>query len=292
MRSMTGYGQAEGSLETLAVAVTVRGVNHRYLDVVLRLRDEAKPSEAPLRELVGKTAERGRIEIGVEAQRLGERPATVEVDRAAVEALHAASRDLADRGLVRGEITLADLARFPDVVRVTRPHETWGEAEQALVLAIAARALAQFTAGRESEGARLRVVLEDKLATLAGLAERLAARRDAVVPELRAALQRRLDEALGARGLDAVRLEQEVALLVDRSDVTEELDRLHAHLQHFREILSGAGAIGKRLDFLSQELFRELNTLGSKSRDAEMVRLLLDAKVLCEQLREQVQNVE
>jgi uncharacterized protein (TIGR00255 family) len=292
MRSMTGYGQAEDATVRATIAVTVRGVNHRYLDVSIRLRDEAKASEGALRELVARVAERGRVEIGVEQQRLGDRSSTVEIDRGAVEALHAASRELAERGLLSGELSLADLFRLPDVVRVQHAEEGWGEAEQTLLLAVATRALAQFTAGRESEGARLRVVLDEKLAGLAALRERLLVRRTAVVPEMRETLRRRLEEALAGRELDATRLEQEVALLVDKSDVSEELDRLAAHLEHFREILGSGGAIGKRLDFLSQELFRELNTLGSKCRDAEMTRMLLDAKVVCEQLREQVQNVE
>ena len=292
MRSMTGYGQAEDRTTHAAIAVTVRGVNHRYLDVSIRLREEAKASEGALRDLVGRVAERGRVEIGVEQQRLGDRASTVEIDRGAVEALHAASRELAERGLIGGELSLADLFRLPDVVRVQHAEEGWGEAEQSLLLVVAARALTQFTAGRESEGARLRVVLEEKLALLTGLRERLLTRREAVVPEMRETLRRRLDEALAGRELDSTRLEQEVALLVDRSDVSEELDRLNAHLEHFHEILNSSGAIGKRLDFLSQELFRELNTLGSKCRDAEMTRMLLDAKVVCEQLREQVQNVE
>jgi len=292
MRSMTGYGQAEEATTRATIAVTVRGVNHRYLDVSIRLRDEARASEGALRELVARTVERGRVEIGVEQQRLGDRPSSVEIDRGAVEALHALSRELAERGLIGGELSLADLFRLPDVVRVQHADEGWGGAEQALLLDIASRALRQFTAGRDSEGARLRVVLEDKLAVLESLRERLLARRTAVVPEMREALRRRLDEALAGRELDPTRLEQEVAVLVDRSDVSEELDRWSAHLGHFREILEGSGAIGKRLDFLSQELFRELNTLGSKCRDAEMTRMLLDAKVVCEQLREQVQNVE
>jgi uncharacterized protein (TIGR00255 family) len=289
---MTGFGQAEGSSERLAVTVTVRGVNHRFLDVALRLRDDAKASEAALRDVVAAAAERGRVEVGVDLRAIGERASTVEIDRGAVAALHAASRELAEQGWLRADLGLSDLVRLPDVVRVVRAEQEWGAVEEELLLATARRALEQFVGGRSSEGARLRAVLVERIEALAGLERRLRARRAEVVPEMRATLARRLDEALAGRALDSARLEQEVALLVDKSDVSEELDRLAAHLQHFRELFDAPTAVGKRLDFLTQEIFRELNTLGAKCRDGEMTRLLLDAKVLCEQLREQVQNVE
>jgi uncharacterized protein (TIGR00255 family) len=151
-------------------------------------------------------------------------------------------------------------------------------------------------AGRESEGARLARLLEERLGELAAVADdlgRLAgeARREQATA-LRARVEELLRAAPGGPALDPGRLEQELALLAERSDVAEELDRLAAHVEHFRELVAGGGPVGKRLDFLSQEVLRELNTAGSKCRHAPMTRRVLDGKVLCEQLREQVQNVE
>jgi uncharacterized protein (TIGR00255 family) len=136
------------------------------------------------------------------------------------------------------------------------------------------------------------VVLSDRLGELEAAAARLADRRHQVARELGESLRRRLRELLAEHAVAEERLAQEVAVLVDRSDIVEELDRLASHCEHFRSVMAEREAIGKRLDFLTQEIFRELNTLGAKCRDAEMIRSVVDAKVLCEQLREQVQNVE
>ena len=137
----------------------------------------------------------------------------------------------------------------------------------------------------------MRAALEPRLVELGGVVEALARRRDTVRAATAEALRERIVELAGDV-VDESRLAQEVAHLVDRSDGAEELDRLGLHLEHFQEVMDAVGSIGKRLDFLSQEIFRELNTVGSKCRDAEMVQRVLDGKVLCEQLREQVQNVE
>ncbi|HXT21481.1 MAG TPA: DUF1732 domain-containing protein, partial [Thermoanaerobaculia bacterium] len=206
--------------------------------------------------------------------------------------LHRSWHDLADRGLVASELTLGDLLRLPEVVSVQLAADQVGEAEQALALQAARPALQQLVAARDQEGVQLARILSERLAELVEAAARLRTRAPAVREELHASLKRRLHELLEARQMDEVRLAQEVALLVERCDVVEELDRLDAHLVHFRELLATDGALGKRLDFLSQEILRELNTLGSKCRDSAMARTVLDAKVLCEQLREQVQNVE
>jgi uncharacterized protein (TIGR00255 family) len=135
-------------------------------------------------------------------------------------------------------------------------------------------------------------VMEDKLAGVEDAVRRLDALRGPVREEMAAAFRRRVAELLGGQAVDETRVAQEIALLVDRSDVSEEIDRLRSHVEHFRAVMKEGAAAGKRLDFLTQEVFRELNTLGAKCRNAEMTRAVLDAKVLCEQIREQVQNVE
>ncbi|HXT20836.1 MAG TPA: YicC/YloC family endoribonuclease [Thermoanaerobaculia bacterium] len=295
---MTGFGQGSASGERHQVSVTLRSVNGRFLDLVVRLDEPYRALEAPLRARLEEQLRRGRVEINVDVRPLQALPARVTIQTGVVEALHRAWHDLAERGLVASELTLGDLLRIPEVVSVQLAADQVGEEEQSLALAAAHTALLQLVEAREQEGEQLARILGERLAELTQAAARLRARAPAVRDELHASLARRLQELLASRpgqdnrAVDDVRLAQEVALLVERGDVTEELDRLDAHLAHFAELLSGDGSLGKRLDFLSQEILRELNTVGSKCRDAEMARTVLDAKVLCEQLREQVQNVE
>jgi uncharacterized protein (TIGR00255 family) len=178
------------------------------------------------------------------------------------------------------------------VVQVQVDPDSLDEEDAELVLRTTATALAQLVAAREQEGVALAGVLGERVAELQAAAARLRARAPEVREELYSGLRRRVRELLAGPAVDELRLAQEVALLVDRSDVVEELDRLDGHLRHFAGLLGEPGALGKRLDFLAQEILRELNTLGAKCRDGEMARTVLDAKVFCEQLREQVQNVE
>jgi uncharacterized protein (TIGR00255 family) len=299
---MTGFGQGSASGDGHQVSVSLRSVNGRFLDLAIRLDEPYRALEAPLRALLEDQLQRGRVEVNVAVRPLQALPARVTIQTGVVEALHRAWHDLAERGLVASELTLGDLLRLPEVVSVQLETDHVGDEEQALALAAAHTALLQLVEAREQEGEQLARILGERLAELTQAASRLRTRAPAVREELRASLDRRLQDLLvprpghaghpDARTVDEVRLAQEVALLVERGDVTEELDRLDAHLAHFGELLANDGSLGKRLDFLSQEILRELNTVGSKCRDAEMARTVLDAKVLCEQLREQVQNVE
>jgi len=296
VRSMTGFGQATGRDERHAVTVTLRSVNHRFYDLKLRLGDEYRASEVELTELLAAEIERGRVEAAVEVQALGEREAEVDVHRPVVLAAHQAIEELVDGGLVAQKLTAGDLLRLPGAIDLRFAPDRWEPADRELLLSVARDALAQLVAGRETEGEKLAEALVDRIDGLADAALDLVALAKAARRRTGEALRARLAEILaaapGSATLDPGRLEQEVAVLAERSDVTEELDRFAAHLEHFREVAAAEGAVGKRLDFLTQEILRELNTLGAKCRDAEMTRRVLDAKVLCEQLREQVQNVE
>lgn len=292
MRSMTGFGQAAEEGDHFRAQVTLRAVNHRFFDLVFRLREEQRELEAELRALFAAELERGRVEASIELEPVLTRPVEVKIDEALVRALHAACHDLGARGLLTAELRFGDLLRLPEVVQVRSEPPQWSDGDRRAVLGAARRALAQLVAARELEGGKLAAILAGRLAELETLRARLAARAVVQPAELAEALRRRIAELLAAAVPDENRLAQEVALLVDKSDVREELDRLRSHVEHFRALLESAGSSGKRLDFLAQEIFRELNTVGAKCRDAEMTRWVLDGKVCCEQLREQVQNVE
>ncbi|MCB1033522.1 MAG: YicC family protein [Acidobacteria bacterium] len=292
MRSMTGFGRAEGQSDRHAVVVSLRGVNHRYLDLKIRLEEAYISTEGALRRLFGRELLRGRVDARIEVRRLGERRVRVEVQRSVLETLQGELNRLEADGLVAGRLAAADLLRLPEVLRLEPEPETWNDDDEALLLAVARQALAQLVGAREAEGAQLEEFLAGHLTILEGLAEDLEGLREDALTSIRDGLARRLDELLSGTKVEPQRLEAEVALLVDKSDVREEMDRLGAHLGHFRSLLSEPGSLGKRMDFLAQEILRELNTLGAKCRNAAMIQAVLEAKSACEQLREQVQNVE
>ncbi len=292
MRSMTGYGESSGENARHGVSVSLKAVNHRFFDLALRLGDELRPSEQALRDLLGKEISRGRVEVRIELRPVAERKATVQVNMGVIREAHAAVHQLVEAGLVNHGLSAGDLLRIPEAFRVEVASDEWSAEDAELLLRVAGEAVHQLVGGREVEGANLAAVLEERIRALDVIVVRLDALRIPVREELGASLRRRLEELLTGQSVDEARVAQEVALLVDRGDVSEEIDRLRAHLEHFRTILRDTGPAGKRLDFLTQEIFRELNTLGAKCRNSEMTRAVLDAKVLCEQLREQVQNVE
>ena len=291
MRSMTGFGQATADTPVRRVTSTVRGVNHRHLDVVVRLRDDLREIEPLLRERIATQIRRGRVELAVDIGPSGNGAVIPRLDREALRALRDSSLALVAEGLLPAPPTTGDLLRIPEAFGLRAAEAPIGEVERRAALEAAERAIEQFVAARETEGRALRRAVEMRLHALAEVAVRLRARRPAALAEGNAALRRRLHELLAQTPLDEGRFAQEIAVLADRSDVAEELDRLDGHLAHAAELLE-AQSQGRRLDFLAQEIMRELNTLGAKCRDAEMVRAVLDGKTLCEQLREQVQNVE
>ncbi len=292
LRSMTGFGQAGGENERLRLSVALRTVNHRHLDLVLRLPDELRPLEPEIRRALRRELRRGRVDLRVDLSYLGERASRVEVARQAVAHLGRAARELADAGLTSGELSFGDLVRLPEVLRLDFEPYRWRDEDTALLLEVVGQAVAQVSAARQAEGGRLRDALSTQLDELQAAAAGIAERRPEAAAALEAGFRQRLAELTAGTGLSEERLTQEVAVLAERTDVQEELDRLAAHVEHARELLADADAVGRRLEFLSQEMLRELNTLGAKSRDLPIIRQVLDAKAACERLREQVQNVE
>jgi uncharacterized protein (TIGR00255 family) len=292
MRSMTGYGEASGENARHGITVSLRAVNHRFLDLQLRIGEELRGSEAALRDAIGKEVSRGRIEARVEVRSVAERRASVQVNMGVIREAHVAVHQLVDAGLIDRGLSAGDLMRLPEAFRVDLESEEWTAEDEELLLQAARGAIAQLVASREREGASLVAIMDEKLRAVEEAVAKLDALRGPVREEMVANLKRRVAEILAGQALDETRVAQEVALLVDRSDVSEEIDRLRSHVEHFRAVMREGAAAGKRLDFLTQEVFRELNTLGAKCRNAEMTRAVLDAKVTCEQIREQVQNVE
>ncbi len=289
---MTGYGEATVADRRSRVTVTARSVNHRSLDVVVRVRAPFQALEPDLRTAAAAAVRRGRVEIGVEIEpaRDGADP---EVNDASVERLLQVVRRWRRRGIAKAELGAGELLAAVRAVRPGSGALVAGPETQTLASDACRKALASLVAEREREGQFLADSLQGHLASLQVCIRGLAARRSVVVDEMAGELRRRLGELLGSGGLpDPDRLVQEVALLVERSDTAEELERVEGHLEGFAAAVEEGGAVGRRLVFLSQEILRELNTVGAKCRDLEMQRAVVDGKVLCEQLREQARNVE
>jgi uncharacterized protein (TIGR00255 family) len=291
---MTGFAQAMADIAERRVEVSLQAVNHRSLDLVLRLPEELRPLENELRRRVTRQVGRGRCELTVRWQPVSPRPPRIRISAEAVRAVRESARELVDHGLVEDRLTLGELLRLPQLIEIDTASDGWDESAQERLLELVDQVLVAFDGARRAEGGRLAAALERSRRELLGHAEELERRLDQIAGRIESSLRARLDELLpgGSAAVPPERLAQEVVLLAERADVREELDRLRAHLEHYAEVAATDGPVGKRLEFLTQEIQRELNTLGAKSRDAQTTRRVIDAKVACEQLREQIQNVE
>ncbi|PZQ09580.1 MAG: YicC family protein [Rhodanobacter denitrificans] len=285
IRSMTSFASAEREGPWGALSVELRSVNHRYLELAVRLPEDLRSLEPAIRERVGARIGRGKVDFGLR-HRSGESAAELTLNEAAIARLAAAHRTLGEHfpGL---RTEFAALLAWPGVLVEQRIDQD-GLREAAL--AVVDAALEEFVAAREREGARLAVFLRERLDGI----EALVAGVRAHLPEVRAALRARFDARIAdlKQPLEPGRVEQEVVLSLQRIDVDEELDRLTAHIAEARRVLGLREAVGRRLDFLMQEFNREANTLGSKAADPRTTQAAVELKVLIEQMREQVQNLE
>jgi uncharacterized protein (TIGR00255 family) len=217
---------------------------------------------------------------------------SAEIDRGLAAALGRLAQELRDQGLAQGPLSPGDLLRVPGLVRTSTVDAAWAEADQALLRQVAGAAIDRAIESRRIEGASLEDELRRGFQRIRELVAVLADRRGEVTRHYQGLLEERLRSLLGDALPDRQRLEQEIALLVDKSDVNEELERLRAHLDHGEGVLAGPPPTGRRLDVLLQEMLREISTIGAKCRDLEMTRTVMEARLVSEQLREQVQNVE
>jgi uncharacterized protein (TIGR00255 family) len=282
---MTAYASAETTGPAGTLSCELRTVNHRYLELSPRLPDDLRGFDPQLRERVAAKLSRGKLDLTV--RRTGDgRGDSLQVNGALLGRLSELNLDMA--ALFPGlQVQFTELLRFPGVMQQA---EVDPEAQQAALFDVLDRALDALTATREREGEKLGAVLHDRLDGI----ERVVADVRGWVPEIRAALRSRLEARLAdlRQPVEPGRLEQELVLQITRADVDEELDRLSTHIAETRRVLRLAEPVGRRLDFLMQEFNREANTLGSKSVDARSTNAAVELKVLIEQMREQVQNIE
>lgn len=293
IRSMTGYGRAETSGPRLAVSVECRSVNHRHLDVSLKLPRVLASFEAEARRLVQAAATRGRVDISASLTAAGGGSLTpLSVNVAQAREYETVARALA------GELGLAPALRLewllgqPGVLAreaegAVAPEQAWPLLAEAL-----ARALGELVARREAEGKALAEELATLHETLAARVEQITARAPLAQSRRAERLRERVQALLGETPLDEGRLATEVAALAERADITEELARLRVHLGELRALVRADAAVGRTMDFLIQEINREVNTVGSKADDLEISQAVIAAKSTLEKIREQVQNIE
>jgi uncharacterized protein (TIGR00255 family) len=284
---MTGFARREVSGPWGTLVCEVRSVNHRFLEPGFRLPDELRSAEAELRQRLSREIKRGKVDCSMSCRRSQGADGALEVDAQALDRLTARIRDIARVLPDHHTVDVLDVLRWPGVLR---DDSDVGEELLAAAYALFGGTLADLVAARAREGGRLRELLEQRCAGLETLVAHVRTRLPEVHVRVRARLNERLAEL--AANVDRERLEQELALLLQRLDVDEELDRLTGHIVEIRRVINGNEPAGRRLDFLMQELNREANTLSSKSQDLETTRSAVDMKVMIEQMREQVQNVE
>jgi uncharacterized protein (TIGR00255 family) len=285
--SMTGFAAVAAELPGVALAVELRSVNHRYLDLQVRLPDELRGLESALREQLVAELKRGKVECRVSLNRTAAGAAGLAVDATRVAELAKAAADAIKIVPGARPLSVGEILHWPGVIAepTVPPDELAAHARR-----LVAQALAELGASRLREGVKLVATLVERCAAIEAQVARVAPR----IPAIHAAYVEKLAARLREAGLDPDqdRLKQELALFATKVDVAEELSRLSTHISEVRRVLVAGGSAGKRLDFLMQELHREANTLGSKSVDAELSQASLEIKVLIEQMREQVQNLE
>ena len=287
---MTGYGQAEGTVGALRVVVDVRTVNHRFFSPTIKLPGAFSRWETEVREAMRLKVARGHVTLTVRSERLAESP--VAIDEARFAAVAAQLQTLVMQHGLTGGVDLASVLRMPEVLAAPREDDATGTpAELVAVVDVALDALQR---ARADEGERLAGVLRQRLEVVEGALARIALRAPERVVAYRDRLRASVRELAEGVTVDETRLAQEIAILADRMDVAEELDRFRSHLVAFRATLDDTGGepVGKRLGFLLQEMLREANTTGSKAADASILHDVVGLKEELERIREQVENLE
>jgi len=291
LRSMTGFGASDLATAAGRYTVEARSLNHRFLEIIVRLPRELAPLEDRIRALVQGRVLRGRVEVAIMRENYGKRLRTVRIDLDLAKAFASALNELKQALELPGSPDLAMLSALPDLIRIEEQKEDLEAAWTAIAEGLEV-ALSRLVAMREREGARLASDLGQRVRRLAERADEIERRAPLVVQEHAARLTRRIEELIGMPPVDEGRLAAEVAIFADRSDIAEETTRLRSHLAQMQQMLIGDGPAGRTLEFLVQELGREANTIGSKANDVEISRAVIAVKGDLESLREQIQNLE
>ncbi|MGE5329506.1 MAG: YicC/YloC family endoribonuclease [Deltaproteobacteria bacterium] len=291
IKSMTGFGRGTYSNGGKEYLVEIKAVNHRYLDTSVKTSRAYGYLEPKIRELVTKQLGRGKIDVNVWIEDYGTDGRTVLIDEGLADLYVSALEKLKERYNVNDNISLVLLSRFPDILKVKKDEDdeeaVWADLQQALKGAV--DSLVEM---RYKEGNQLKNDIIEKTITIESNIKYIEARAPLVVEEYRTKINNRIKDLLGDNQVDASRLEQEIAFFADRCSVDEEITRLRSHVKQLRQTLETDQGIGRKLDFLVQEMNREINTIGSKANDLEITKYVVEVKSEIEKVREQIQNIE
>lgn len=296
IHSMTGFGRSAGALSSrFFVAVTAKSVNHRFLEAGVRLPEYLWELESMVRQLASDAFSRGKVDISVRVQRTAQPEYSVRVNAQIANTVVPQLRSLAtELGLGAASFSGADLLRVPDLLQVDALESEVTEEEREALAKLVRDCFTQLQTMRTREGETLQADISARLATIRRLSGELASHREQIRAELLAAYQQRVQEIAAQAGTDVNqdRIAQEVVIMVEKGDIAEEVTRLAHHVEQTEKAIAGKEPAGKKLDFLSQEMIREINTMGSKSRASNIRMLVVELKTEVERIREQVQNVE
>ncbi len=287
---MTGYGKGIAELDGRKATVELKSVNHRFLDLAIKLPRGFQFAESAMRKVISDSCQRGHIESYVNYEDNRESKSVITIDKDLAKQYLQASKELESIGY-NHTLGTAEVMKMPEVIQVSTGEDD-DNAIQALLVEATKKAVEALVAMRKAEGARLVSDIKCKIADLQQGVNRITAFAPNVQLEHRAKMSERIKEVLGSVELDEQKLANEVAFYADKCNIDEELTRLNGHIAHYADIFNAGGAMGKKLDFLTQETNREVNTIGSKSNDSAITKEVLLLKNIIEMIREQVQNIE
>jgi uncharacterized protein (TIGR00255 family) len=289
--SMTGFGRAEAEMDGRKITIEIKTVNHRFLDINVRIPRTLLFAEELIRKTIKDRLERGRVDVFVNYASLEDDSKKATADLGLIRSYLAAARQAAVNFRLEDDLKLSDIISIPDAIVIEEAPED-EEKQKALVTGALNSALDVLTGMRQREGEQLKANIIECLNALEAIKAAIDSKKDAVPREYAEKLRSRIAELTSAAELDEARFNAEVAYMADRADITEEIVRLETHISQFRAALSERAAVGRKLDFMVQEMNRELNTIGSKSQDMDITNAVIEGKSVVEKIREQVQNIE
>ena len=291
IHSMTGYGRAVKTLNGREITVEMRSVNNRFLDCSVKMPRAFSYAEDAVKQKIKEQVSRGKVDVFISVNALEGENVKISLNRPVLEGYLAALRTIASDYEVRDDISVTALSRYPDVFVVEKPEEDEKQ-NIADIVSVTQEAIENYNAMRATEGAALAANLRAHAAVILRYVEKVEERSPVTVAEYRTRLENKLREVLESTTIDENRIVTEAAIFADKVAVDEETVRLRSHLSQMESLLSGGGAIGRKLDFLLQEMNREANTIGSKGNDLEQARNVVEIKAELEKIREQIQNIE
>lgn len=291
IKSMTGYGKSEQTIDSLNVTVEIKSVNHRYFEFSARVPREYGFLEEKLKKYCNSLIARGKVECYVSVEDLEEREMEVNVNETLAAGYVKALKELSERFGLKDDISAVTLSRYPDVITLHKASEDEERIWNA-VKTVAETAVSKFIEMRETEGSKLRGDILSRADYIIECVEFIEGRSPETVREYNEKLKQRMKELLGDAAVDEQRLLNEAAIYADKIAVDEETVRLRSHISQLREFMNSSEAIGRKLDFLVQEINREANTIGSKAQDVDIAKKVIAIKAEVEKIREQVQNIE